>query len=495
MRSMADIEAAKRTLFEKLLRGEVPPLRNEMLKITRDSSGAPAPLSYNQEQIYLEAQLAGRLAPHSYPHHETITVHRSGALDVQVLQRSLTEILRRHEVWRTTFEPRNGRVVQVVHTVPNFDLDVVDLCNLKDSVRERTAIEIAQDGAQAPFDLATGPLVRFQLMRLKEQEYRLYVVAHQIVVDGVSTCQIFFPELVTLYNAFVSGDPSRLPELQVQYSDYARWQRDTLKIRALSEHSSHWQNQTAANVDELHMPTDHLRPPVQSFRGAIQPFTIEKNLSCATEALSQREGTTLFVTLLGAFALMLRSYTGDDMVVMGTLAHTRKCREVIGLLGYFLNPVVLRLCLNGNPSFRDVLARVREVMLAALAHDEVPFHLLVAATRAGSDLSRHPLYQVQFSLAPPIPAKCAGWNLTPMDLQSGGAKLDLYFELDHRSDETLGRVQYNTDLFEAATTEEMVRHYQILLAAVTANPDKRLSELPRCAKLSARQTSETSLVC
>jgi surfactin family lipopeptide synthetase A len=481
MQGTANFEDAKRSLFDKLLRGEVPPLRSETSKIARRRSCAPAPLSYSQEQVYLQAQLAGRLAADSCPYHETITVHRSGQLDVQVLQHCLTEILRRHEAWRTTFEPMNGKVVQFVHAVPELHLDVVDLCDLPDSEVERTAIEIAQKSAQEPFDLAKGPLVRFQLVRLQEQEYRLFLTAHQIIIDGVSTCQIFFPELVTLYEAYVSGEPSPLPEPQVQYSDYAQWQRETLENQPFLEHLSYWQKQLAGCFDAPQMPTDHLRRPVQTFRGAIQPFAIPKSLSDAAKALTRAEGTTFFVILLAAFTTLLHSYTGEEEIVIGTLAHTRNCSEVQHLLGYFLNPVVLCLRLAGNPSFRGVLERVREAALGALSHDEMPFHLLVAAMHSDADLNRHPFYQVQFSLAPPIPTQYPGWNLTPMDLQSGGAKLDLYFELEDRPEEILGRVQYNTDLFEAASIERMVRHYQVLLEAVTADPDKRLSQLPHCS--------------
>jgi surfactin family lipopeptide synthetase A len=480
MQETAHIDAARRTLFDKLLRGEVAPMRNEISRAGRHPDGSPVPLSYNQEQVYLQAQLAARLAPDSRPHHETTTIQRSGLLDVQALERSLMEILRRHEAWRTTFEPLDGVVVQRVQAMPDLRLEALDLRKIPEPDRERTALTIAERYAQEPFDLARGPLVRFQLVRLDEQEYRLFLTAHQIVTDGVSVSQVFFPELVALYEAFVSGEASPLAEPKVQYSEYAQWQRETLENRSTLEHLHYWQKQLSGLDHALRLPTDRPRPAIQTFRGTILPFALPRSLSESARALARAEETTLFVTLLAAFAALLSRYTGQEEIVIGTLSHTRNSSEVLRILGYFLNPVVLGLRLTGDPSFRDILTRTREVLLSALSHDELPFQQLVAATKSDADLSRHPLYQVQFSLGPPVP-EYTGWNLTPMDVQGGGAKLDLYFELDDRPDGTLGRVQYNPDLFDAATIRRMVRHYEMLLETVLADPDQRLAELPQFA--------------
>jgi non-ribosomal peptide synthetase component F len=283
--------------------------------------------------------------------------------------------------------------------------------------------------------------------------------------------------LVALYEAFVSSKPSPLPEPGVQYSDYAKWQRDNLQNEALAKHLNYWQNQLGGHVPTLRMPTDHPRPELQSFRGTIQPFAIGKSLSDAAKVLTRAEGTTLFVTYLAAFAALLSGYTGQEELVIGTVAPTRNHSEVHRLLGYFLNPVVLYFRLAGQLTFREVLRHAYEVVVDGLSHSEMPFHLLVDTLQAATDLSRHPLYQVQFSLEPPIPALHPGWNLTPMDVQSGGAKLDLYMVLDDRPSGTFGRVQYNPELFEAASIQRMVRHYQALLATATAAPQKKLSEL------------------
>jgi len=477
MQDKPQLEDAKRALLDRLLSGNTVPIADKIPRIVRRASSVPAPLSCNQEQVYWHAQLAGRFAPDSRLYNETITIHRTGTLALEVLERSLVEILRRHEAWRTTFDQMNGQLVQRVHAVPELHLGVVDLRNLPESERERTALEIGQVGAQQPFDLAEGPLLRFQLVRLSELEHRLFVTAHQIVLDGVSAYHVFLPELVALYEAFVSGNPSPLPEPPVQYSDYAHWQRNNLQNGALSEHLNYWRKQLGAHAPTLRMPTDHPRPEVQTFRGAIQPFAMGTSLSDAARALTRAEGTTLFVTYLAAFVILLSGYTGQKELVIGTVATTRNTAEVQRLLGYFLNPVVLYFRLAGHVTFRGVLRHVHEVVVDALSHGEMPFHLLVDTAQAETDLSRNPLYQVQFSLEPPIPPLYPGWNLTPMDLQSGGAKLDLYLVLDDRPSGTFGRLQYNPELFEAASMQRMARHYQSLLETATTDPETKLSDL------------------
>jgi len=469
------MQAAKLTILEKVLRGEVRVIPTPTL--ARRPACAPAPLSHNQEQVYLHAQFADRLAPHSRLYNETITIHRSGSLNVQALELSLTEILRRHEAWRTKFAPMNGILVQTVNSVPRIHLDVTDLSRIPESQRELATIQIAELNAQKPFDLAEGPLVRFQLVRLNDSEHRLFLTAHQIVVDGVSVFNVFLTELSALYEAFAANRSSPLLQLPVQYSDYAQWQRDTLNSGALSQHLSYWRQQLAGGVPVLRLPTDHARPRLQTFHGAIQPFAISQKVSNAVNALTRAERTTPFVTFLAAFTILLHSYTGQEDIVIGTVAPTRDRSELHHLLGYFLNPVVLYLRLAGNPTFKEVLIRVRDVLLGALSHVQIPFHFLVDAIRTESDLSRHPFFQVQFSLEPPVSPSVSGWNLTPMDLQTGGAKLDLYFVLDARSDGTFGRAQYNPDLFRAATIKRMIRAYEAFLAAAAADPNKRLSEL------------------
>jgi hypothetical protein len=468
--------SAKRALLDKLLRGEITHIQSRIPAVERYPITGPAPLSYNQEHIYLQGQLVDRVAPASRPHNETITIHRTGLLDLKTLERSLVEILRRHEAWRTTFERSAGTLVQSVHSTAELDFEVVDLQHVSEP--EIDAVEMAEKRAQQRFDLARGPLVRFQLIRLREQEYRLFVAAHQIVLDGVSAYHIFLPELVMLYEAFACGQPSPLPEPTIQYSDYAQWQRRTLANGELSKHLNYWQSRMGDGVPVLRMPTDHPRPKVQSFRGSIQPFAMSKTLSEAAKALSKAHGNTLFVTLLATFALLLKSYADQEHIAIGTVAPTRST-DALPLLGYFLNPVLLYLQLTGDPTFRELLVYVREVVLGALSHAHMPFHLLVAAVESQTDESRHPLFQAQISLEPPIPNAYPGWDLTPMDLQTGGAKLDLYFVFDDRPAGMLGRVQYNPDLFRPATVECMIRDYQSLLAAAIAGAENRISQFPR----------------
>jgi amino acid adenylation domain-containing protein len=442
--------------------------------VTRRAPGAVAPLTFAQQQVWLHAQLA----PDTPLYNEPFTIHRHGALDVPVLERAFTEIIRRHESWRTTFPLVHGQPIQRVHAAFDVKLPVIDLRNFPPAEREKEALRLAQVDARTPIDLADGPLWRAQLVQLSDEEYRLFINAHHLIFDGVTGYGVLLPELVALYNAFAHGEPSPLPELDYQFADYALWERGDDRQESLKANLEYWRQQLSGAPPALQLPTDHLRPSSPSFRGATQPFTLPTSLTHGLKALSQRENVTLFVTLLAAFNVLLQRYSAQDDIVIGSITAGRKQAGSDKLLGFFLNTIILRNDLAGDPTFRELLARVRQTALEALSHDEVPLNQLVQALHPDRDGSQNPLFRVLLSLEPSLPPVEVGWDLTPIDVETGTTKFDLCLVLDDRCDGLLGRLIYSTDLFDAGTISRMVGHLRTLLEGAVAHPELRISQLP-----------------
>jgi surfactin family lipopeptide synthetase A len=468
---------ARRGLLESFLDGTLSLRAPERPLVGGLFDGHSAPLSRWQLHIWNYTQLAARLTPEAQLFNETITIHRRGSLDVQALEKSFTEILRRHQAWRTTFRIVDGQPRQFVNPPGVISLPVSDLRHLLGDEQEREVLRLGNQDVRQPFDLQDGPLVRARLLRLSESEWKLLLTVHQILLDGVSVYHVFLPELMTLYKSFSSNQASPLSELPVQYPDYAIWDRERPES-VLSRAMAYWQKQLQGPLPPLDLPTDRTRPAQQTFHGAILPFALPRQLSEQVRLYSQRENVTLFIALLAVFYGLLHGYTGQEDIVVGTIAPTRQRSELQALLGYFLNPVVLRADISGDPTFRELLNRTRNLFLEAITHSELPFDSVVEMVEPQPASSRHPLYQVQISLEPPLPALDEGWNLTPMDFESGGAKLDLYMVFDDRPSGIIGRVQYNPDLFAVSTMSRLVEHYQAVLEAVVANPAQHLSELP-----------------
>jgi amino acid adenylation domain-containing protein len=410
-----------------------------------------------------------------------------GHLDVVALERSFNEIIRRHQAWRTSFPTLDGLPVQAIHPATKVSLPVEDLRYLPKAEREAEAVRLATEEARRPFDLAHGPLLRAKLIRLDDSEHRLFLTLHHIIFDGVSIYRVFLPELTALYEAFSNGKLPPLSEPPIQYADFACWQRQWLQEKTVLEHMAYWKKQLAGHLPVLQLPTDRARPAVQSFRGAMQPFELTRQLTAQLKALSQQEGVTLFITLLAAFNTLLYRYSGQDDLLVGTATAGRNRVELESLIGFFLNTVVLRTNVSGNPSFRELLKRVRQVTVEALSHDDVPFEHLVKELQPKRDLSHNPLFQVLFSLEPPLQTLDSGWKLTQMDVETGAAKFDLYLELDDRPEGLIGRFTYSTDLFDGPTIARMVQHWQKLLEGVVANPGLRLAELPLLTNAERRQ--------
>jgi amino acid adenylation domain-containing protein len=432
-------------------------------------------LSFAQQRLWF----IDRLEPGSSVYNFPAAVRLKGPLNVVALTQSLNEIVRRHEALRTTFAIVDGRPVQVIAPTLTIRLPIVDLRELPETERETEVQRLATNEAQRPFDLAEGPLVRATVLRLGENEHVGLLTIHHIVTDGWSA-GILIREMAVLYDAFCSGRPSPLSELPVQYADFAHWQRQWLQGEVLETQITYWKQQLLGAPQLLELPADHPRPAVQTFRGAHQSVLLPQAVGDRLKALSRQEGVTLFMTLLAAFKILLHKYTNQDDLVVGTPTANRNRLEIEGLIGFFVNTLVLRTDLSDNPSFRELLHRVREVCLGAYAHQDVPFERLVEELHLTRDLSRNPLFQVMFVLqnASVQALELPGLSLSPIEIRTGTTHFDLTLHIVDTEQGLAGTLAYNSDLFEAVTITRMLGHFRTLLEAAAAAPERRLSDLP-----------------
>lgn len=467
---------AKRQLLETFSRGEFAGMAKQSQAIVRRPVSEPAPLTVAQEKLWYQSQIDG--IPPLY--NESITVRRSGPLDVAALERSLAEIIRRHEIWRTSYDRLNGVPVQLIHpAATNFPLPVVDLRRYPEAEREQRALRLATEQTCRSFDLRSGPLLRATLVRMTDQDYRLSLVAHLSIVDGVSVYQVFPSELTALYSAFSAGKPTPLPELPVQYADYAYWQRNWLKGDQLGAQLAYWRRQLSGELPVLRWPTYSLRLPIRStYHGAIQTFALSQCLTDALKQFSRLAGVTLFTTLMASFASLLHCYTRQvDLIVETPSPAGRKRSEVQSLLGYFLNPVILRMNLDGNPSFTELLQRTRSVVAGALSYDDVPIEVLARELQLNPDPSRKPSFSMALSLQPQTPDSAAEWEVTSMDADSGGSPWDFYLAFIDRPKGLLGRVQYNPSVFDPATIAYMFQDLNTVMQAALSDSNAHVFDL------------------
>ncbi|WP_449419933.1 amino acid adenylation domain-containing protein [Phormidium nigroviride] len=441
------------------------------------------PLSFAQQRLWF----MDKLVPNNPFYNVPAAVRMTGAVDFAALQQSFNEIVCRHEALRTTFAVVNGQPVQKIATAVNVPIALLDLRNLPPAEREIEAERLIVEEAQRPFNLVAGPLLRVTLLQLDATEYLLILNMHHIVSDGWSI-GVLIQELGALYPAFASKKPSPLRELSIQYADFARWQRDRLQGDVLETQLSYWRRQLEG-ISMLNLQTDRPRPAVQSYRGKRLFLQLPKQLSEALEAFSQREGVTLFMTMLAAFQTLLFRYSQQSDITVGTPIANRNRSEIEGLIGFFVNSLVLRTDLSGNPTFRELLNRVKEVALGAYAHQDVPFEKLVEELHPDRALNQNPLFQVVFALqnAPADKLELPEVTLRPQQLDAGTARFDLEFHLWERSpdnklwvdcaDGISGFVIYSTDLFDEATIVRMLGHFEMLLSSIVANPDGRIVNL------------------
>jgi amino acid adenylation domain-containing protein len=435
----------------------------------------PLPLSFAQQRLWF----LDRFEPGSPFYNIPAAARLSGDLDIIALERSLQEVVRRHETLRTTFQTVEGQPAQVIAPTLTLPLPLVDLTSRPEVERAEEARRLAREEAQRPFDLTRAPLLRATLLKLGPQEHVVLLVMHHIVSDGWSM-GVFFREVATLYQAFLNDEPSSIPELPVQYADFACWQRDWLQGELLESQLTYWQDRLANVPAALELPTDHPRPAVQTVHGAMEPLLLPSELVERLHALSRREGCTLYMILLAAFQALLHRYSGQEDFCIGTPVAGRTRPEMEGLIGFFVNTLVLRADLSGDPTFAEHLKRVRETCLGAYAHQDLPFEMLVEALQPQRDLSRSPLFQVMLILQnTPLPSlDLPGLQLNPIEAESGTAKFDLNLALVETDRGLVGSLEYNTDLFEAATVRRLLVHFRNLLEEAAANPERRVSELP-----------------
>ena len=369
-----------------------------------------------------------------------------GTFSLTVLERTFNEILRRHEIWRTSFEIVEDEIVQRVHPELRIRLAFDDLTSLPSSERDGEALRMASEDARQQIDLRDAPLFRARVVKLAEDEHRLYIALHHIIFDGVSLSRVFVPELSAIYEAFSRGDCSPLAEPTLQYSDYSIWRQQQLASDRIERQMEYWRRNLSGALPKLELVGDHERPLAPTHRGSMETFTLSLELTAALKAFSRTEGATLYMTLLAAFKAMLFRYTGQEDVLIGGVTDLRRRPELELLIGYFLNTIALRTQPSADLTFRDYLAQVRNSVLGALDASEVPFDRIVRELSAGRELGAHPLFQVMFSMQPLVDAFPKGWDLTQMDVMIGGAKFDLYLELEERPSGVIGRFIYSSDL-------------------------------------------------
>ncbi|AKT41198.1 hybrid non-ribosomal peptide synthetase/type I polyketide synthase [Chondromyces crocatus] len=444
-------------------------------------------LSFAQQRLWFLDQFEPGIAAY----HISESVRLRGPLDLAAFRGSLSEVVCRHESLRTTFAVVGGEPVQVVAEVLTLEVPLTDLGELSEAAREATVRERVVDEANRPFDLASGPLLRAHLFRLAPEEHVLLLTVHHIVADGWSM-GVLIQEMVALYEAACASRPAPLSPAKVQYVDFSAWQRTWLQGERLDAQLDHWKRALAGSSGVLDLPTDRVRPAVRTYRGARHFFALPTSMVRGLGALSQREGVTLFMTLLAAYQILLHRYARQDDVLVGSPIAGRSRTEIEGLIGFFVNTLVLRGDLSGDPTVRTLLSRVREVAQGAYAHQDLPFEMLVEALRPERDLSRTPLFQVMFALQSTLlpEREVAGLRLHREALDTRSAKFDLLLELYEGKEQLSGWLEYNADLFEAATIARIVEHYQAILEGFVARPEQRISELELVTAAERRQIVE-----
>ena len=430
------------------------------------------PASLAQQRLWF----LDRLEPQSTAYNIPACLGISIPLDVGALEQSLNALVQRHEVLRTSFVAVDGQPMQVIAPALKLPLPLVDLSALPNAEREAEALRLANEQAQRPFDLTQGPLLRVLLLQLRAQEYLLVLTMHHIISDGWSL-GVLYKELATLYTAFANGQPSPLPDLPIQYADYALWQHERVQGDLLADDLAYWKKQLAGAPALLDLPTDRPHAAVPASQGSVHFVTLPSNLTEALKALSRVEGVTLYMTLVAAFQILLYRYSGQDDIVLGAFTAGRTRMELEALVGFFVNTLVLRTDLSGNPTFRELLGRVRQVTLEAQAHQEVPFDSLVRELHPTRALGQNPLFQVMLVLQPPPPALPAGWEPSKMVVETGAAKFDLALDLADRPEGLSCRFEYRTDLFGAETIARMTGHWQTLLEGIVADPSRPIAEV------------------
>ncbi|MEH2228576.1 MAG: amino acid adenylation domain-containing protein [Nostoc sp.] len=442
------------------------------------------PLSFAQQRLWFLDQLQPGISAYNLSR----AVRLQGNLNIAALEQSFNEIIRRHQALRTAFLSIDGEAKQVIIPEISITLPVVNLQNLPPDQREIETQNLASNQAQYAFNLTSAPLLNVLILQLAEQEYILLFTIHHIVADGWSA-GVIIQELAVLYEYFCTGKAHELPSLGIQYADFAVWQRTQLQKEVFAAQMDYWKQQLNGNLPVLELPIVKPRPKQQTFAGKKQTFTVSPALTNELKALSQKQGVTLYMTLLAALKTLLYRYTGQKDILIGSPIANRNRQEIEGLIGFFVNTLVLRTQIKENSSFINLLKQVREVTLEAYTHQDLPFELLVAELQPQRNLSHTPLFQVAFALqnSPVEELKLADLNLIQEEVDTETAKFDLSLFLTEKNQGLMGVWEYNSDLFDADTISRIQGHFQILLEGIIANPDQMLSHLPILTQVELQQ--------
>ncbi len=453
---------------------EVGGSKKRVPRLEKREHGGELPLSYAQERMWFLQQLE----PESAAYNMTFAVRLRGELKREVAERSLNEMVKRHEVLRTSFGVKEGEAVQRIAGEAAVKVGIEDLRGIEaGEERERELKRLVKEEAGMPFRLEESPLLRVRLVQVGEEEHVLQVTMHHIVSDGWSA-GVMVREFAELYGAGVKGEEARLEELKVQYGDYAEWQREWLEGGELEEQLEYWREQLKG-LEALELPTDHGRPAVMSQRGGTKSFSLSRELTERLKEESRGEGVTLFMSVVSGLQVLLSKYAGQEEVAVGTVVANRRREELEELIGFFVNTLVLRTDVSGNPGFKQVQQRVREVTLGAYQHQDVPFEKVVEELQPGRDMSRSPLFQVMVALENTEEWKLemAGLEASPFAIETETTKFDLQFSLRESANGLQGEVGYATDLYEDETIERLVSHFRFVVEEMVRDPEQRIGEL------------------
>ncbi len=481
-RRLENLSPAKRALLEMRLREKTPAPKNHFSIQPRGDAGV-APLSFNQESLlFME-----RLNPNASTYNVYEAVRLTGSLDFDALQKTLDAIAARHESLRTAFREIDGQTRQIIAPAAPVSIQAIDFSQSAVEEGERLALEALTDEANRPFDLRQGSLFEITLAKLAAEKHFLLVKMHHIISDGWSL-GVFWKELAHLYQSFSNGETPALPELPIQFGDYAAWSRERLE-KDEARQTEYWKNQLQGAPSLLELPADRARPAVQSYNGAQEICVFPAKLRDDLKKIGQRENATLFMTLLATFNVLLARYTGQKDLIVGSPVAGRSRTETENLIGFFVNTLALRADLSGDPTFRELLKQIKNTTLEAFSHQDLPFEKVVAAVSPQRSLSYNPIFQVVFALQPNSESalKIPGLEIQTVKLGAATAKFDLFLSATETADGLSLTAEYSTDLFDAATVRRLMSHYRNLLEALVVNPNLRVSELPLLSEAERQQ--------
>ncbi len=447
---------------------QAPPI----LPVSREET---LPLSFAQQRLWFLDQLEPNSPFYNIP--ETFIIE--GPLDIEVMNKALNEVIRRHESLRTTFHSDRGTPYQQIEDELTVKINITDISDLDDEKRESTLTAIVKERALEPISIDSLPLFNLEVVKLAEQKHAVILIIHHIISDNWST-QVLMMEVSLLYDAFSRGEDSPLPDMPIQYADFAHWQRNWLQGEVLEKQLAYWKKQLGGSPPVLELPTDRPRPPMQTFNGSYKTFHLPPELSERIKGLAKDSGTTIFMTLLAAFQTLLCRYSGQDDISIGSPIANRNRAEVENLIGFFVNTLVFRSDLSGNPSFKEILKRVREVALGAYAHQDLPFEKIVDVLQPERNMSHSPLFQVMFALqsgqASDIRRPHSDLTIHPLEAHSATSKFDMTLFMLEEADHLSGALEFNTDLFDEATIDRFIAHFENLLQAIVTNPQKSIAD-------------------